>query len=39
MLLFANAAACLITMKKGAIKSMPNRECVEKLITSGNDYV
>lgn len=39
MLLFANAAACLITMKKGAIKSMPERKCVEKLLTSGNDYV
>lgn len=33
MLTFANAAASLVTTKKGAIKSMPEKECVEKLIS------
>ena len=32
MLTFANAAAALITMKKGAIRAMPEREDVMKLI-------
>lgn len=32
MLTFANAAASLITTKKGAIRSMPEREEIEKLI-------
>ena len=32
MLTFANAAAALVTMKKGAIKAMPERKDVEELI-------
>lgn len=32
MLTFANAAASLITTKKGAIRSMPEKEEIEKLI-------
>lgn len=32
MLMFANAAAALITMKKGAIRSMPEKEEVEALM-------
>ena len=32
MLSFANAAAYLVTTKKGAIRSMPDRECVEALL-------
>ena len=32
MLTFANAAAALITMKKGAIRAMPEREDVMKMI-------
>ncbi len=35
MLGFANAAAALITMKKGAIRSMPEREEVEKVVATG----
>lgn len=33
MLTFANAAAALITTKKGAIRSMPEKEEVEELLT------
>ena len=32
MLTFANAAAALVTMKKGAIKAMPERGEVEALL-------
>ena len=32
MLAFANAAAYLVTIKKGAIRSMPNRVQVEALL-------
>ena len=32
MLRFANAAAYLVTTKKGAIRSMPEREQVEALL-------
>lgn len=32
MLTFANAAASLITTKKGALRVMPEREAVEQLI-------
>lgn len=34
MLTFANAAASLVTLKRGAIKSMPNRDEVEQLVQS-----
>ncbi len=33
MLRFANAAAYLVTTKKGAIRSMPEREEVERILT------
>lgn len=36
---FCQCCSMFDNNEKGAIKSMPNRECVEKLITSGNDYV
>ena len=32
MLTFANAAAAIVTTRKGAIKAMPEREEVERLI-------
>ena len=32
MLIFANAAASLITTKKGAIRSMPEKEEIEKML-------
>lgn len=35
MLVFANAAAALVTTRKGALCSMPDREEVEKLIRRG----
>lgn len=35
MLVFANAAASIVTTRKGAIRSMPGREEIEKLI-AGN---
>lgn len=35
MLVFANAAAALVTMRKGALCSMPDREEVEELIQRG----
>ncbi len=34
MLTFANAAASLITTKKGAIRSMPEKEMIEELVKS-----
>lgn len=34
MLVFANAAASIITTKKGALKVMPSKEDVEKMITA-----
>jgi len=34
MLRFANAAAYLVTTKKGAIRSMPDREQVEKILSN-----
>jgi fructokinase len=34
MLTFANAAASIITTRKGALKVMPSREEVEKLLRS-----
>lgn len=37
MLTFANAAAALITTRKGAIRSMPSREEVETLICKSED--
>ena len=30
---FANAAAAIVTTKKGAIRSMPEREQVEEMLT------
>ena len=38
MLIFANAAASLITTKKGALKVMPEREEIEELITKRSYY-
>ena len=35
MLLFANAAASIVTTRKGAIRSMPTREEVLSLIAKG----
>ncbi len=32
MLRFANAAACIVTTRKGAIRSMPERSEVEALL-------
>ena len=34
MLRFANAAAYLVTTKKGAIRSMPEREQVETILAN-----
>lgn len=36
MLRFANAAASIVTTKKGAIKSMPEREAVEQILSANN---
>ena len=35
MLTFANAAAAIVTTRKGAIKAMPEREEVNQLIEQG----
>lgn len=35
MLLFANAAASIVTTRKGAICSMPKKEEIQELITQG----
>ena len=35
MLTFANAAASLVTTKKGAIRSMPDRQAIEALAARG----
>ena len=37
MLRFANAAAYLVTTRKGAIRSMPEREQVVELLKTGAD--
>ncbi len=37
MLLFANAAAYLVTTKKGAIRSMPEREDVMRILTAAGN--
>lgn len=36
MLTFANAAAAIVTTRKGAIRAMPEKEEVEELIETGN---
>lgn len=38
MLIFANAAASIITTRKGALRSMPKRNEIEKLINSISSY-
>ena len=38
MLTFANAAASIITTRKGALRVMPSKEEVEELIASTKKY-
>ncbi len=39
ILTYANAAAALITLKKGAIRSMPERGRIDEMIKAGSDLV
>lgn len=39
MLTFANAAASIITTRKGALRVMPEREEIEKLLANSNNIL